>query len=139
MIIGPNKGVFFVVTVLLYAASLYGAQSFSATDPMTRIFVGEPNRLTVPPGFHEASTNSASKADCTSQPDAERLPPSQSEADQAPDAQPCTPLAAQTTGPVAPAPTVDAVSGEARVIVQPASAASAVAPVSNRDLIVPTY
>jgi hypothetical protein len=138
MIIGPNKGVFFVMTVLMYAASLYGAQSFSATDPMTRIFVGEPNRLTVPPGFHEASTNSAPKADCTSQVDGERVPPAQSEADRASDAQPCTPLAAQTTVPVAPVPTVDEVSGEARVV-QPASAASAVAPVSNRDLIVPTY
>jgi hypothetical protein len=50
MIVSPNKGVFFIATALMCSASLYGAE-LSAGDPMARIFVGEPNRLTVPPGF----------------------------------------------------------------------------------------
>jgi len=52
MIVNPDKGLFFVVTALMCSASLYGAElSTTASDPMTRVFVGEPNRLTLPPGF----------------------------------------------------------------------------------------
>jgi hypothetical protein len=51
MIVSPNKGVFFVATALMCSASLYGAELSTGTDPMARIFVGEPHRLTVPPGF----------------------------------------------------------------------------------------
>lgn len=52
MIVNPDRGVFFVVTALMCSASLYGAElSTASPDPMTRIFVGEPNRLTLPPGF----------------------------------------------------------------------------------------
>jgi hypothetical protein len=51
MIVNPNKGVFFVATALMCSASLYGAEMSTGADPMARIFVGEPNRLTVPPGF----------------------------------------------------------------------------------------
>ena len=59
MIVSPDKGVFFVATALMCSASLYGAElsSAGANDPlstrgfpMTRVFVGQPNFLTVPPG-----------------------------------------------------------------------------------------
>lgn len=52
MIVSPDKGVFFVATALMCSASLYGAEwSSAASDPLTRVFVGQPNLLTVPPGF----------------------------------------------------------------------------------------
>jgi hypothetical protein len=52
MIVTPDKGIFFVATALMCSASLYGAELTTAgTDPMTRIFVGQPNLLTLPPGF----------------------------------------------------------------------------------------
>lgn len=51
MIVSPNQGAFFVATALMCSGSLYAAELSSRTDPMTRMFVGEPNRLTVPPGF----------------------------------------------------------------------------------------
>src|SRR5688500_4379906 len=51
MIVSPNKGAFFVATALMCSASLYGAELSTGTDPMARIFVGEPHRLTVPPAF----------------------------------------------------------------------------------------
>ena len=55
MIVGPHKGLFFVATALMCSASLYGAE-FSAPshNPLTRIFTGEPNRLTLPPEFPDA-------------------------------------------------------------------------------------
>jgi len=56
MIVGPHKGVFFVATALMCSASLYGAElSAPGSDPLTRIFVGEPTRLTLPPGFPDAA------------------------------------------------------------------------------------
>ena len=52
MIVNPDKGIFFVATALMCSVSLYGAElSTAEPDPMTRIFVGQPNRLTLPPGF----------------------------------------------------------------------------------------
>jgi len=62
MIVTPDKGIFFVATALMCSASLYGAELTSAgTDPMTRVFVGEPTLLTHPPGFPPdmASTDAA--------------------------------------------------------------------------------
>src|SRR5262245_13823333 len=54
MIVSPNKGLFFCVTALMCSASLYGAElTAPSTDPLTRIFTGEPNRLTLPPGFSD--------------------------------------------------------------------------------------
>jgi hypothetical protein len=54
MIVSPNKGVFFLATALMCSATLYGAElGHPPSDPLTRIFVGEPNRLTLPPGFDE--------------------------------------------------------------------------------------
>lgn len=52
MIVGPHKGLFFAATALMCSASLYAADlSVPSIDPLTRVFTGEPNRLTVPPGF----------------------------------------------------------------------------------------
>ena len=56
MIVGPHKGLFFVATALICSASLYGAQvSTPSINPLTRIFTGEPNRLTLPPDFPDAA------------------------------------------------------------------------------------
>jgi hypothetical protein len=64
MIVNPDRGLFFVATALMYSVSLYGAELSNAEpDPMTRIFVGEPNRLTLPPGF-PASEATPEVADC---------------------------------------------------------------------------
>ena len=55
MIVGPNKGLFFLATVLMCSASLYGAEmAVPSGNPLTRIFTGEPNRLSLPPGFPDA-------------------------------------------------------------------------------------
>ena len=52
MIVGPNKGLFFVATALMCSASLYGAEvSAPSSNPLMRIFTGEPNQLTLPPDF----------------------------------------------------------------------------------------
>lgn len=46
------------------SASLYGAElSTAEPDPMKRLFVGEPNRLTLPPGFPQTEA-AAELADC---------------------------------------------------------------------------
>ena len=64
MIVNPNKGLFFVATALMCSASLYGAElSTAEPDPMTRLFVGEPSRLTLPPGFPQTEA-AAEPADC---------------------------------------------------------------------------
>jgi hypothetical protein len=123
MIVDPNKGVFFVATALMYAASLYGAESFSATDPMTRIFIGEANQLTVPPGFHEALANPPPKTDCAFQPDAAAIPSGQIVAE--PPVQSCMPPKTEAPLPAEPAPIIGAATAKARVIrAQPASVAS---------------
>ena len=55
MIVGPNKGLFFLGTALMCSASLYGAETaVPSGNPLARIFTGEPNRLTLPPGFPDA-------------------------------------------------------------------------------------
>jgi len=60
MIVSPSKGLFFLGTALMCSASLYAAELASPqgdpltaifNDPLTRIFVGEPNQLTLPPDF----------------------------------------------------------------------------------------
>jgi hypothetical protein len=67
MIVSPNKGVFFVATALMCSASLYGAElSALGGDPLTRIFVGEPNRLTLPPGFPETAELTLGDENCSS-------------------------------------------------------------------------
>ena len=56
MIVGPHKGLFFAATALMCSASLYGAEvSAPSSNPLTRIFTGEPNRLTLPPDFPDAA------------------------------------------------------------------------------------
>lgn len=61
MIVSPDKSLFFVATALMCSASLYGAElSSPASDPMTRVFVGEPTPLSLPPGF-PAQTASAER------------------------------------------------------------------------------
>lgn len=65
MIVSPNKGVFFVATALMCSASLYGAElSSPSSDPLARIFVGEPNRLTLPPGFPAAAEITLDEVGC---------------------------------------------------------------------------
>lgn len=50
MLISPKKSLFFVATALMCAAALYAAEAASPSyDPLTRIFVGEPIKLTLPP------------------------------------------------------------------------------------------
>ena len=73
MIVTPDKGIFFVATALMCSASLYGAELTSAgTDPMTRIFVGQPNLLTLPPSFPPGVAG-ADAADCAPDSAAPRL------------------------------------------------------------------
>lgn len=68
MIVRPDKSLFFVATALMCSASLYAAElSSPQIDPLTRVFVGEPNRLTLPPGFPVAE-GSAEPASCDSAP-----------------------------------------------------------------------
>jgi hypothetical protein len=64
MIVSPSKGLFFLGTALMCSASLYAAElaspqndPFTAmfNDPLTRIFVGEPNQLTLPPALPDDS------------------------------------------------------------------------------------
>jgi hypothetical protein len=56
MIVGPQKGLFFVATALMCSDSLYAADLTSpSSNPFTRIFTGEPNRLTLPPDFPDAA------------------------------------------------------------------------------------
>ena len=65
MIVGPNKGVFFVATALMCSAALYAAEiSSPSPDPLRRVFVGEPNRLTLPPGFPETVELSLNEEAC---------------------------------------------------------------------------
>ena len=64
MIVTPNKGLFFLGTALMCSASLYGAELTSAhNDPLTRIFVGEPNQLTLPPDFSDGTELSPDQDD----------------------------------------------------------------------------
>ena len=66
MIVNPDKSVFFVATAVMCSVSLYAAElSTAEPDPMTRVYVGEPNHLTLPPGF-PAATAIASEGDCRS-------------------------------------------------------------------------
>jgi hypothetical protein len=70
MIVGPNKGLFFMATALMCSASLYGAElSGPSSNPLTRIFVGEPNRLTLPPDFPEAAAVPPDEDDASCTPD----------------------------------------------------------------------
>jgi hypothetical protein len=56
MIVGPHKGLFFVATALMCSVTLYGAElSVPSSNPLARIFTGEPNRLTLPPDFPDAA------------------------------------------------------------------------------------
>ena len=77
MIVSPSKGLFFLGTALMCSASLYAAELTSPqgnpltamfNDPMTRIFVGEPNQLTLPPDFSEGTELGPERDDrCTPQ------------------------------------------------------------------------
>ena len=69
MIVRPDKSLFFVATALMCSASLYGAElSSPATDPMTRMFVGEPTPLSLPPGFPAEVTSVAASESCATLP-----------------------------------------------------------------------
>lgn len=64
MIVSPNKGLFFLGTALMCSASLYGAELTSPhNDPLTRIFVGQPNQLTLPPEFSDGTEVSPDQED----------------------------------------------------------------------------
>src|SRR5262245_43413483 len=66
MIVSPNKGVFFVATAMMCSAALYAAEVSSQVeeDPLSRVFVGTPNQLTLPPGFQEATAADIGAAPC---------------------------------------------------------------------------
>lgn len=65
MIVGPQKGLFFVATALMCSASLYAAElTAPSSNPLTRIFTGEPNRLTLPPDFPDAALVSLDQDEC---------------------------------------------------------------------------
>jgi hypothetical protein len=52
MIIRPEKGLFFVATLLMCSVSIYAAElADPRSDPLERIFVGVPTQLSLPPGF----------------------------------------------------------------------------------------
>lgn len=69
MIVRPDKSLFFVATALMCSASLYGAELSSPTvDPMTRVFVGEPTPLTLPPGFPVEVKAVAAAENCATHP-----------------------------------------------------------------------
>ncbi len=64
MIVGPNKGLFFVATALICSASLYAAElAVPSRNPLARIFTGEPNRLTLPPDFPDPALVSLDQLD----------------------------------------------------------------------------
>lgn len=67
MIVTPDKGIFFVATALMCSASLYGAELSATSDPMTRVFVGQPNLLTFPPGF-PSDVDTSGTAGCGAEP-----------------------------------------------------------------------
>ena len=68
MIVSPNKGIFFVATALMCSVSLYAAELTSPrNDPLTRLFVGEPNRLSVPPGFPATAEVTLEEQSCAAQ------------------------------------------------------------------------
>jgi hypothetical protein len=68
MIVGPHKGIFFVATALMCSASLYGAElSAPSSNPLARIFTGEPNRLTLPPDFPDAALSLDQDESCAHQ------------------------------------------------------------------------
>lgn len=65
MIVNPDKGIFFFATAVMCSVSLYAAELWTVEpDPMRRLFVGEPNRLTLPPSSHVTDTTAGS--DCPS-------------------------------------------------------------------------
>jgi hypothetical protein len=52
MIVRPEKGLFFVGTLLMCSALIYAAElAAPRSDPLERVFVGVPNQLSLPPGF----------------------------------------------------------------------------------------
>jgi hypothetical protein len=123
MIVGPHKGLFFVATALMCSASLYGAElSAPSRNPLTRIFTGEPNRLTLPPDFPDAALVGLDQDEsCVPHiPDREltgaalQRASSSSAEECRPEAQP-VPRAAGLSG------AVSAVTSEARAKVDPAS------------------
>ena len=93
MIVSPDKGVFFLATALMCSATLYAAElSSRVSDPMTRVFVGEPNQLTLPPGFPGTDELSANLVPCVPRLDLARSGPALHTASAsavAPDAEGC--------------------------------------------------
>lgn len=61
LIVSPSKAVFFVATALTCSGSLYGAGLTARNDPLTKLFVGVPNRLTLPLGFPANAEASATR------------------------------------------------------------------------------
>ena len=123
MIVGPHKGVFFIATALMCSASLYGAESVSASDPMTRLFVGEPNRLTVPPGFPGALAEPALGPECEPRVAGVATDSGQSATAPVTEAQHCAPHLTSSV-PLEVEPPVEPPVTDRRVTAQPASAAS---------------
>lgn len=112
MIIGPNKGVFFVATALMCSAALYAAELSSPNqDPLRRVFIGVPNQLTVPPDFPVATeTTTVSTATDVCDPLEKHPAPG------------CVAIGASTEKPtpaavVLPAPAIDVISeGKERAV-----------------------
>jgi hypothetical protein len=122
MIVGPHKGVFFAITAIMYSVSLYGAELLAPANPMARVFIGVPNRLTLPPGFQSDAPQVS--APCAAVEEG-RTRSAQAEAVLN---QNCLPPLAQPDldpdgGRAVPVPAAN--SGE-RVVAQPAAAASTV-------------
>ena len=127
MIVGPHRGFFFVLTAVMCSASLYGAELSVAADPLTRIFVGEPTRLTLPPSYRtEPAAPVAELSDCASAGTQASNAATSSENQ----GQSCEPEhrlgpGDSETEPVRPSAQSAAVADD-RVVAQPASAGSAV-------------
>ena len=127
MIVYPNRGVFFVGTALIYAASLYGAEAFSATDPLTRIFVGEPTQLTLPPVSPETTIAEPTPFnECAPQLSGTSVPGGQNVTNPGSEVPSCAPHAAERAPSVEPALPIGATNAKGALLAQPASPASTV-------------
>lgn len=123
MIVGPHKGLFFVATALMCSASLYGAElSAPSRNPLTRIFTGEPNRLTLPPDFPDPALVSIDQEEnCAPQVADRELSGAALQRTSSPSSDGCRLDVQPAPSPVVLPDAVSAVQPKARAMVEPAS------------------
>ncbi len=122
MIVGPHKGLFFAATVLMCSASLYGAElSAPSYNALTRIFTGEPNRLTLPPDFPDAALVSLDQDESCAPQVASREFSGAALKTASTSEERCRPEIGPVPGPAVPPDAVSAVTPDARSKVEPVS------------------